>query len=546
MLLSSMTCSHGLSGQPISYFCRSGCWEAKGKSSKFIEHYMKGIHAVGRFDDCMPYDVPDFERCVDILNIHPEWVPRLPEMKRLKCHGSGDWKRLIGHWDMFMALFNELPHIKKPNVSHTNYSDRERQQYEYFNYLLQGITHGHGLLKKYKLRCNHELFNFRLKEHLVVGSHVLQEKNQDDEFDLYPSILMDNFPTVSCGYFDTKGKQSGWKTARSYLPKFSPQEEVLNDESLPLAPKITDIEAKIVDIMQSEISNITQSEIQVDEPIEQVNEPIEQVDEPIEQVNEPIEQVDEPIEQVNEPIEQVDEPIEQVDEPIEQVNKTVEQVNETVESVIEPVIETIEPKKEHKCTISFPRKPVVDTLELRKNELSKKLLNQMEEYVKQNPDIWLSTNFHYCPHYVLYANDESLENEVSFDMFTVDVYPLDEDCTNDNWKLGMCIVSISTAHQLHPKNKSTDNESLDIIFNGEKWVISSDPVRMYTFYEDGLINCGSEEFYPPTTISDEEITNIIEENIKENAKLEQRENEINNNQNKTPLQSIGIISISCG
>jgi hypothetical protein len=444
-----LNCKHGEDGSPISYWCNGSCWEAKGSSSRFIEHYMKGIKAVGRFGQSMPIDSQDFGRCVDILKLHPEWIPRLPEMAYLKEHKN--WSRLVKHWNTFMMLYDDLPHEK----SYKLYTRRDRQKFSYFSHLLQGITTDHGLLLTHKLRCNSDIFDFKLNGYLVVGSLVLQEKNQDDEYDLYTSMILDVFPEIFCKAYRENGQWKGSHSTSSYLPR-----------------------------------NIE------------------------------------------------DEPEKTLEEPV----KTSTDVENEVVKVIDEEIKGTVPNNPSKCTISYPRKPVEITEHFIKQEIINKLHNKMDDYIKQDPDTWQTTNYHYCPHYTLYANGETPDNttEESFKMYYADVYPLEE--TPGRWKLGTCIISITDQHKLHPLNKNEDE--FEVIFNDEKWVVSGAPVKLYTYYDEGIVNCSGDE--EPEVMSSEELEKIIEKNKLENIRLELEEKRINDNSTRNPVQNFGFVSIRLG
>lgn len=455
MLMSSFTCKHGEGGTPISYWCNSGCWEAGGKSSRFIEQYMKGIKAVGRYDEALPIDSCDFGRCVDILNKHPEWQSRIHELGRLR--GFKNWSRLVKHWDTLMMLYNDLPVDK----SYKLFTDRDKQKFNYFSHLLQGVTTDHGLLKTHKLRCNSDLFDFKLNNFFVVGSLVLQEKNQDDEFDLYTSFVIDVFPEdVCCERYKEDGKSRGWHSVDKYMPKSfqDTHEQESEDHSETHTKTLNNVETEIAQVLQEEIQTTTPS-----------------------------------------------------DPPV--------------------------------CTIHYPRKPVVDTPVFRSQEIIKKLHAKMNEYIKRDPSTWQTTNYHYCPHYVLYANGETPENTPieAFNMFMADVYPLT--ATVECWKLGTCVISITDQHKLHPSNK-VDDEEFEVTFNDEKWVISQGSIKLYTYYDEGLINSNGDE--EPETITEKEIERKIQMNVAENIKLEQREREINNNSKKTPVQNFGFVGLVCG
>lgn len=458
-------CQHNQSIIPISYWCDGDlCWEARGMSSRFIEHYMKKLEAIGRITECMPHDSHDFGRCVDILNKHPEWLARLPELKKINTN----WKRLITYWDNFMIQYNELPHIKIPNKNYIDYTESDKCKYEYFNYLIKGIQKNYGMLRTYKIDNN---VKHKLIENLIVGSHVLQEKNQEDEFDLYPCVIVDIYPNIWCNILNENGKNSSVKHAKSFL-QINQQNESYDNEN---TKKI----------------------------IEQTNKQTAELN------------------------------------PIKLENKIVKIIDSIIseKTVTEIDTETDKVKENPVVTVRWNKFPIEDTPEFRKNELIKKLHIKMEEYIKSDSDTWSTTNFHYCPHYKLYSNNHEKELESEYEMFVADIYPLN--VIDDEWRLGMCIISITKSHELHPSKKEVNEHEIE--YNGANWVVSSDPVKLYTYYDDGLINCFSSN--EEETLSELEIEEIIKCNIIKNNELIKKENKINNSSN--PLKSIGFCNITC-
>jgi hypothetical protein len=464
--MNTFNCQHDQSISPISYWCTGdSCWEACGMSSRFIEHYMKQIKAIGRIDDCVPHDSQDFGRCVAILNKHPEWLTRLPELKKINTN----WKRLITYWDNFMIQYNELPHIKTPNKNYSDYTESDKCKYEYFDYQIKGIQKNFGMLRTYKIDNN---VKHKLIENLIVGSHVLQEKNQEDEFDLYPCVIVDIYPNIWCNILKENGKNGGLKHAKSFLQT------------------------------------------------NQQNENTEHVNDQTETNNQINEQTNEQTNELN---------------PIKLENKIVKIIDSIISE--KTVTETDKVTEKPVVTVRWNKFPIEDTPEFRKNELIKKLHTKMEEYVKSDPDTWSTTNFHYCPHYKLYSNNHEDELESEYEMFVADIYPLN--VIDDEWRLGMCIISITKSHELHPSKKMVDEHEIE--YNGANWVVSSDPVKLYSYYEDGLINCFSSN--EEETLSESEIEKIIKGNIIKNNELIEKENKVNSTSN--PLKSVGFCRILC-
>jgi len=72
-----------------------------GLSSKAIAMHM----SAGWCDGSYPHDPADLGRCLRLLNLFPEWKPRIKEMARY-----GDvWERYVTHWDeMEEQMSNEV------------------------------------------------------------------------------------------------------------------------------------------------------------------------------------------------------------------------------------------------------------------------------------------------------------------------------------------------------------------------------------------------------------------------------------------------------
>ena len=62
-----------------------------GASSEAICHHMLGMESDGSF----PWDPSDLGRCLRLLELFPEWKPRIREMARYSPH----WAALVARWD---------------------------------------------------------------------------------------------------------------------------------------------------------------------------------------------------------------------------------------------------------------------------------------------------------------------------------------------------------------------------------------------------------------------------------------------------------------
>ena len=79
----------------VSIARRALLWLAggdSGMSSKAICYHMLGIKSDGSF---LPLDPSDLGRCLRLLELFPEWKPRMGEMARY----SAQWAALVERWD---------------------------------------------------------------------------------------------------------------------------------------------------------------------------------------------------------------------------------------------------------------------------------------------------------------------------------------------------------------------------------------------------------------------------------------------------------------
>lgn len=70
-----------------------------GMSSEAIVHHMLGMECDGSY----PHDPADLGRCLRMLELFPEWKPRIAEMAVY----SKAWKTLANRWDALSALMSE-------------------------------------------------------------------------------------------------------------------------------------------------------------------------------------------------------------------------------------------------------------------------------------------------------------------------------------------------------------------------------------------------------------------------------------------------------
>ena len=70
-----------------------------GMSSRAIHDHMLGLEAREGYSH--PHDLDDLNRCMLLLDLIPEWVPRMPEM----AQRSSAWAGLVARWDEISQSF---------------------------------------------------------------------------------------------------------------------------------------------------------------------------------------------------------------------------------------------------------------------------------------------------------------------------------------------------------------------------------------------------------------------------------------------------------
>jgi hypothetical protein len=105
------------------------------------------------------------------------------------------------------------------------------------------------------------------------------------------------------------------------------------------------------------------------------------------------------------------------------------------------------------------------------------ILKKLDSYVKSNTELWYTTSFHTCPHFIF---PDTLTDVSS--IYFCQVYQLD-----DSEDMGYCLISIPPTHPLNPS--FITNNNFEIKYKGFKWVVSPIPVKLNTLYmTDGLLN----------------------------------------------------------
>jgi len=74
-----------------------------GLSSEAIARHMLGLESHGRRPWAYPLDPADMGRCLRLLELIPEWMPRLHEMASY----CPEWAALIARWDEIAASMRD-------------------------------------------------------------------------------------------------------------------------------------------------------------------------------------------------------------------------------------------------------------------------------------------------------------------------------------------------------------------------------------------------------------------------------------------------------
>ena len=73
-----------------------------GSSSKAIwRHMMTGDAVEDRWGASYPHDPDDFGRCYRLLELMPDWRPRMVEMVKY----NAEWRALVGAWDELTVMY---------------------------------------------------------------------------------------------------------------------------------------------------------------------------------------------------------------------------------------------------------------------------------------------------------------------------------------------------------------------------------------------------------------------------------------------------------
>lgn len=469
------------------------CWEFNGITSRFVEAHMKGIITNTTGICIIPclYDVSDFnEFNNNIMKIHPEWKLRLPEMIK---YGK-EWQRLLKYYDECEQLIKERKYQKVDEIM-SGFSEEKHRLYYYIM---------------------NETENIKLKEFLIMGSHVPRES--EDEFDIYHSCIMDKFPNgiyfpILLKKFDINGENIGWDKCELYHPN---KMNIIEEDDLQLT-KISEFEKKFCNDfnfnedklnynrkMRELYTKFINGQIINDEEIPNISFKTTKYD--IEYINKQKETINKNILEIHKLIDIIN-IVNNEDITIDFIKNC--DIYENVEPIHDKYLslyiktKNIKSINNHYIKICNEQGILIENYEdnnllfeklficekffkqLYENEFVEefKLHKNMENYVQENIMIFKNVTYHYSPHYILFDEKDDKNDTSNFKMYAVEIDDVRQQ--QRNWGIFTCIISISENHILHKKNRTEDE--WDKEFNGGMWTIS-EPIKKNYMYEEGLMN----------------------------------------------------------
>lgn len=131
----------------------------------------------------------------------------------------------------------------------------------------------------------------------------------------------------------------------------------------------------------------------------------------------------------------------------------------------------------------WPEKMGCQTAQIKDNKQIHGIINAMDKHVQSDTELWYTSGFDFCPHLV--SSNELVDTSI---MHFAQVFDLD-----GNKELGYCLISFESTHPLNPALNVNDEWMIG--FQGCKWIVSPNPVKLNTLYmEDGLLNsCPDDE-----------------------------------------------------
>ena len=463
-----MTCTHEA---PYHLWCKGKCcWEFSGLSSRFTEMHMKGIKARGVFYIPVPRDMSDFNGYHNgIMKKHPEWRARLKEMTK---YGRG-WQRFVKYYDECEAHANEGKYELLGEVM----ACFSKEQCKLYYYVFPASTP-----------------EVELKEYLVMGSMI--PRKHSDEFDIAHCCVLDKLPkfckltnsklsSLGSDIYDASGKWTGWARCDLYHPE---KREVV--ESNNRVEAISKFEHNFVDSFNSLSKSYDDKMLELYKRMK-LGEYIKDDELPnraddYKTTNTSVSKKEEIYNTLLQKLADCSELLgttEEFDCSDYDSDKCLEQYNKL--SSLNSYIEYYNREAKEQT-----HNDIIDKIQQLNTKLGEKYLSyfteeikvhdEMNNWIKYNPETFQNVVYHYCPHYVLYDEKDSGYDD-TFALYSVEI----DDGVNDTFGILTCLISISPNHILHPDNHPDDFE---VDWMDMSWSVSGQPVSKCVYYEDGLMN----------------------------------------------------------
>jgi hypothetical protein len=465
--------------EPYNLSCEL-CWEGKGSSSRFLERHMLNKRAKGVIFKLCPSDSDDFSRLYDLFLLHPEWKERLDEMK---IYGE-EWTAFVNNYSLYERYFiggylieldnlmrgiNTLP-LPIVDLSNNPYIKKENYFYigslipQEFDELMPSVIFSKVpemiKTKIYKKENVYER-NLRIRNSkpkscdIKEKMHNLSQKNQMERNELAYKMakkISEGQEVTREEIKESKSKERGTDFFHSFLPEF---QEMLNSW-LQLYNTTINVHRTNVD---TDTMNVNTDTMNVDTNTTNVDTDTTNVDTDTMNVN------------------------------TDTMNVNTDTTNENTEKVMEELKEGAEQLRS--LSIFFPEvnlDEVNSFLSAHKENYNEeiKVHEEMEDFIKENTDVWSNISYSTCPHYILTNEneEENVERKMYFATLVRDdvkdgVRDVVRDDVRDD-EIFYALVSLSD--YFHEIIKD------DFEWQGFTWSLSLSPVQTNIFYDEGIMN----------------------------------------------------------
>jgi hypothetical protein len=442
-------------------------------TSRFTEMHMKKIKARGVFIIPFLRDSVDFVGYHNgIMTKHPEWRARLGEMVKY----GREWQRFVKYYDHCVKL-----------MENKNYTELE-EVLSWFDI---------NICKLNYYEFPKDTSNVLLKEYLIIGSVI--PRYHIDEFDIYPQCVIDKLPIYESSnenyliktraiLYNKHGLSTGWTQCtlyhpdKRYIKNNSGEIEQRSKLEMEFVNYINDNYIQYnLKMLELVLKRNKGEKIMLNEIPDYNNYSDDKKNIVVKLTYDDIKKILESNHLLTSEI--TDELINNQDS-CSKINSTLYSLKCKLENFIKNnkteynnhITELDDKLNKINDLIKYFEKTYLDKYA---NEIL--VHQQMNEFVKNNCEIFSNIVYHYCPHYILYDEKDKEYNENDFNMCSAQIrYKSD----NEKYDPMTCLLSISNNHYLHPNN----NPEIYIKkWMGIEWVISK-PIKKYIIYDEGLCN----------------------------------------------------------